>query len=1502
MVLNWKKARYTALMLLAAFMLALAVLPAQSAWTNQEAVTDSVVTATYNDLDMGVPAEDEIAKSSVVAATYSCSVEVQYPITASRNGGLIDDNADDAIEIYNSAGEPVPVTAPENVSLGKKITFNAEPGKYKFKVYYTKDGVRTVGGEGTFEVLDVQGKQAFYLGYFNITVGIDPKTGKAPGFNIVLRNSQGEIQNPGMVTGAGDGQGDIEHRYIVLACDGSNPYYWDATPVNDAFSPKDGNFFWSKLNVAVFASKKTEKVVITGSLETTFKITKGADLRVFRKGKAHFIPFTEYTPAYMGTTGDEKYDIYKFNIPSGADGIHYEAGGGEWLKQCQCFTVNPGGTDLTITLDLAGLDNSHRVDNGFIDDNLYMNLDDSKYVVLKKGESFDLFPIRVWQAQLGVVDNYFVEPDYHVEVMGGSVSEQWTGKPGRELLKVTGKQTGISIIKISYDALGWLESPGNVISGSYSPPSGIKYYFNAIDPINTGIVVVNVVDDADSGNAANIKTNIDQREYDTVYFDKNKSDSVPYTFKPTADRGTISVRVHDPLHNTGWGEGWTSCAANPDGSFTVNLKEGRSIIEVSAGDSVRYHVVNAKGLQVNIVNKSNPDWKPGEPFKLGETASVSFEGLEIPVQKIAGIYNPGYPHTQYVQYETQDGRLCLGPATQYDITSYNTVNVLLSEPGEFLLHKGRIHCGHLGSALNAHRNISPSGVMPNFNASEGENNPLFSTLPDITFEVQDNEFASEQAKLEYAALKELFYEYYGSSSAPLEGINSSQRNITGIDTSNKYLSVNIYPKNNDVSVKARYWFQSNPGNVTETNMPISDNGIASGILIGAVTGTDVGYGELTLTPLDPEKGYPITYTFRLVFDEGIGKYPYITGIKINPVNGTQDMNFQHGKLRAVAEEDLGYGFLSTRHEFTATVPYSTDKIIITASPLTEGEVTTAVTVNGEALGGSGISQEISLNEGENTVTVAGTVYSNETPVQYTLLVTREKAPNKVTFEGVEGGRLVIKTAGGKTMTANEDGSYYLLVGQGYIYYYGRTGYLTATGTFDVTESTTGIKLPALTEHQQADGKVTVSAVSLNSVLRDKQEVSYKADEATDLASAGYVEYNNGGYTVLHALIDAFNQGNTKIPFTCTRGNLTPDIAINGNTAEGAGWVCEVAGKELSGDQMASTLVKNGDRIVYYYNANFAGMQNAWFEETNVTVTQGEDAELTLVGAEVKNDGGGVASISGAKILVNSQNTGLSTGADGSVTLPGSLIDTPGQYIVTAVKENEDGNNTLVYNQAIIRVNKTASGGSGTTVKFRLIGDSLHGGGCDDHSQYLNWIKTKNYSFSGSSVTVYQVFMRALEEAGLEQTGAENNYVSGIYAPAGYGGYLLREFDNGPNSGWMYTVNGDHPNVGLKYCYVANGDSIVWHYTDDYRLETSFEGNTPLYPNRWLEAEDVDPPSAGGETDCDLNSDGNVDVLDMILVGQHIGESGTPGWCSFDLNQDGHVDLLDMVLIGQNFTI
>ncbi len=51
---------------------------------------------------------------------------------------------------------------------------------------------------------------------------------------------------------------------------------------------------------------------------------------------------------------------------------------------------------------------------------------------------------------------------------------------------------------------------------------------------------------------------------------------------------------------------------------------------------------------------------------------------------------------------------------------------------------------------------------------------------------------------------------------------------------------------------------------------------------------------------------------------------------------------------------------------------------------------------------------------------------------------------------------------------------------------------------------------------------------------------------------------------------------------------------------------------------------------------------------------------------------------------------------------------------------------------------------------------------------------------------------------------------------------------------------------------------------------------------------------------DVNGDGNVNVLDMIRVGQQWGKTGTPGWIPEDVNKDGEINVLDMIVIGQHF--
>ena len=52
---------------------------------------------------------------------------------------------------------------------------------------------------------------------------------------------------------------------------------------------------------------------------------------------------------------------------------------------------------------------------------------------------------------------------------------------------------------------------------------------------------------------------------------------------------------------------------------------------------------------------------------------------------------------------------------------------------------------------------------------------------------------------------------------------------------------------------------------------------------------------------------------------------------------------------------------------------------------------------------------------------------------------------------------------------------------------------------------------------------------------------------------------------------------------------------------------------------------------------------------------------------------------------------------------------------------------------------------------------------------------------------------------------------------------------------------------------------------------------------------------------DLNEDDHINILDLILIGQHWGETGTPCWIPMDVNCDGVINILDMILVGQHWT-
>jgi hypothetical protein len=48
-------------------------------------------------------------------------------------------------------------------------------------------------------------------------------------------------------------------------------------------------------------------------------------------------------------------------------------------------------------------------------------------------------------------------------------------------------------------------------------------------------------------------------------------------------------------------------------------------------------------------------------------------------------------------------------------------------------------------------------------------------------------------------------------------------------------------------------------------------------------------------------------------------------------------------------------------------------------------------------------------------------------------------------------------------------------------------------------------------------------------------------------------------------------------------------------------------------------------------------------------------------------------------------------------------------------------------------------------------------------------------------------------------------------------------------------------------------------------------------------------------------DGSVNVLDLILIAEDFGQPGTPGWIREDVNSDGVVNIEDLIIVGQHWT-
>ena len=184
-----------------------------------------------------------------------------------------------------------------------------------------------------------------------------------------------------------------------------------------------------------------------------------------------------------------------------------------------------------------------------------------------------------------------------------------------------------------------------------------------------------------------------------------------------------------------------------------------------------------------------------------------------------------------------------------------------------------------------------------------------------------------------------------------------------------------------------------------------------------------------------------------------------------------------------------------------------------------------------------------------------------------------------------------------------------------------------------------------------------------------------------------------------------------------------------------------------------------------------------------------------------------------------------TWSDGTVTNPAL-----GEVEISAFDSSEAGSKTLTVKYGAASAFITLSVAPKSTkikVYVTVYGHYVHDSDTDGQVHGLSmgglsaWITDEEWE-ADTAETVWDVLQRAFAAHGITvqyNTSSGTVYISGLTKD----GVTISEFTTGAKSGWMYTLNGHHPLLGVSQQYLKDGDRILFHYTDDYTQEEGSEG-------------------------------------------------------------------------------
>ena len=253
----------------------------------------------------------------------------------------------------------------------------------------------------------------------------------------------------------------------------------------------------------------------------------------------------------------------------------------------------------------------------------------------------------------------------------------------------------------------------------------------------------------------------------------------------------------------------------------------------------------------------------------------------------------------------------------------------------------------------------------------------------------------------------------------------------------------------------------------------------------------------------------------------------------------------------------------------------------------------------------------------------------------------------------------------------------------------------------------------------------------------------------------------------------------------------------------------------AGDSQVKTAI---DKAVDYLATQLgeSGIYSDAFSGPNANSTAMVIIGLTAVGVDPEKDArfsrNGLSVVEGLMSFALANNTGF--GFTDNISYNDAATEQSFRALIALTQFRAAGKAFNVYDFSAGKTEPAYASGAGETEKPSE--EPTQG---EDVTVTVT-ISTPDGTWLSKSVTVkkgstvYHAFTKALEGSGITAVGAESGYIRSMTK----GGVTYGEFTSGPNSGWLYKVNGRLPSLPLTQQAVADKDYVLWYYTSDWKTD------------------------------------------------------------------------------------